>query len=75
LLADLRALLQRIANGERSFDHPTEDLVENLHILESYGWVSNVVTKRSDMEAAHPWYLATAMITDEGRQALHEDEE
>jgi hypothetical protein len=75
VIADLRALLQRIANGERSFDHPTEDLVENLHMLESYGWVRDVKAKRSDTEAAHPWYLATATITDEGRQALQEDEE
>lgn len=72
--ADLRALLQRIADGERSFDHPTEELVENLHILKSYGWVTNVRTKRSDMEAGHPWYLATAVITDEGRQVLAEED-
>jgi hypothetical protein len=57
--ADLRALLQRIVNGERSFAHPIEELVENLHVLESYGWVRDVKTKRSDMEAGHPWYLAT----------------
>jgi hypothetical protein len=24
------------------------------------------------MEAAHPWYLAVAIITDEGREALTE---
>lgn len=39
---------------------------EDLHILESYGWATNVHAKRSDMEAGHPWYLATADITDEG---------
>jgi hypothetical protein len=72
--SDLRSLLQRIASGERGFPHPTEDLVENLLILESYGWVRNVVTKRSDMEAGNPWYLASGVITEEGRQALHEED-
>jgi hypothetical protein len=71
--ADLRALLQRIAEGERRFLHPTDDLVENLHVLEAYGWIRNLVTKRSDMEAGHPWYLATARLTDEGREALGEE--
>jgi hypothetical protein len=40
----------------------------------SYGWVRNVVTKRSDMEAGNPWYLASGVITEEGRQALHEED-
>lgn len=72
--ADLRALLQRLAKGERGFDHPDDGLVDNLHTLQSYGWVRDVRTKRSDMEAGHPWYLATATITDEGRAALQEED-
>lgn len=70
--ADLRALLQRLAQGERRFDNPTEDLVDNLYTLQSYGWVRNVLAKRSVMEVGHPYYLATALITEEGRLALQE---
>jgi hypothetical protein len=70
--ADLRALLQRLAQGERRFDNPTEEFVDNLYTLQSYGWVKNVLAKRSVMEAAHPYYLAAALITEEGRLALQE---
>ncbi len=72
--AHLRALLRRLAKGEREFPHPTDDLVEALHILESYGWVENVVTTRSPRAAGHPWYLASAVITDEGPNVITEED-
>jgi hypothetical protein len=73
--ADLRALLQRLAKGEQRFDNPTEDLVDDLRTLEAYGWASSVIAKRSATQPGHPYYIATGIITEEGRLALQDDED
>jgi hypothetical protein len=63
-------ILQRLADGERSFSYPTQELVDDLHEMAGYGWVRRVKTLRDYQQATDGWYLVTAIITEEGKEAL-----
>ena len=66
-----RTLLQRLADGGRGVSHPPQEVVDDLYALEREGYVRDVRTMEDDQHADRRWYLATAIVTEEGREALH----
>ena len=66
-----RALLQRLADGGRGVSHPPQEVVDDLYALEREGYVRDVETMEDHQHADRRWYLATALVTEEGREALH----
>jgi hypothetical protein len=66
-----RALLQRLADGGRGVSHPPQEVVDDLYALEREGYVRDVETMEDHQHADRRWYLATAFVTEEGREALH----
>ena len=66
-----RALLQRLADGGLGVSHPPQEVVDDLYALEREGYVRDVRTMEDDQHADRRWYLATAIVTEEGREALH----
>ena len=65
-----RALLQRIADGQRSFSHPSQELVDDLHSMEGHGWLRNVKTLEAHQQAGGGWDVAAALITYEGKEVF-----
>ena len=65
-----RATLQRLADGGRGVSHPPQEVVDDLYALEREGYVRDVETMEDHQHGDRRWYLATAFVTDEGREAL-----
>jgi NDP-sugar pyrophosphorylase family protein len=65
-----RALLQRLADGGRGVSHPPQEVVDDLYALEREGYVRDVETMEDHQHADRRWYLAMAIVTEEGREAL-----
>ena len=65
-----RVLLERLADGGRGVSHPPQEVVDDLYALEREGYVRDVETMEDHQHADRRWYLATAFVTEEGREAL-----
>ena len=65
-----RMLLERLADGGRGVSHPPQEVVDDLYALEREGYVRDVGTMEDHEHADRRWYLATAIVTEEGREAL-----
>jgi len=66
-----RTLLQQLADGGRGVSHPPQEVVDDLYALEREGYVRDVETMEDHQHADRRWYLATAFVTEEGREVLH----